>query len=253
MPLSPRLEIPVPVGADAAAVPADLDEIVDVIDPIMAVDLEGLIGARPAAADVVRGTYYFATDEGVLYRRPAAATWIPIGQAQHTVGDLKGSLHTGDHDGWLWADARTNIARNAVDADFVTLMLALGYPGNDGTMIGLPDLRGRTLFGRGTHADVDTLGENEGLVVGSRRPKHRHTVTDPGHDHPEDEAVTNGLATNGGGVHWSFTDGAGGDDIRIHQNGSGAAATGISVGTAGAALDQVPFFVGNVFVYAGTP
>lgn len=47
----------------------------------------------------------------------------------------------------------------------------------------LPDLRGRMPVGLGTHADTVALGYDEGSAVANRRPKHQHTVYDPGHQH----------------------------------------------------------------------
>src|SRR5262245_56316927 len=49
------------------------------------------------------------------------------------------------------------------------------YGAVDGTHFNLPDCRGRMPVGLGTHADVATIGNNDGLAVGNRRPKHKHT------------------------------------------------------------------------------
>ncbi len=43
--------------------------------------------------------------------------------------------------------------------------------------------------GKGTHVDVDTLGENDGAALADRRPKHKHTVNDPGHSHTQAAAA----------------------------------------------------------------
>lgn len=48
----------------------------------------------------------------------------------------------------------------------------------DSTHFNLPDMRGRVPVGKGTHADVATIGLDEGVAVGSRRPKHKHTTVD---------------------------------------------------------------------------
>lgn len=47
----------------------------------------------------------------------------------------------------------------------------------------VPDLRGRTIVGVGTHADVVSRGASDGLAVASRRPKHKTSVSDPTHSH----------------------------------------------------------------------
>jgi len=38
----------------------------------------------------------------------------------------------------------------------------------------LPDTRGRVVVGKGTHASVDTVGENDGTALANRTPKHWH-------------------------------------------------------------------------------
>lgn len=67
----------------------------------------------------------------------------------------------------------------------------IGFGAGDGsTTFNLPDIRGRLLVGKGTHARVDTIGETEGeSTVGNRAgPIHSHstsdiTVNDSGHTH----------------------------------------------------------------------
>jgi microcystin-dependent protein len=53
--------------------------------------------------------------------------------------------------------------------------------GDGSTTFTLPDMRGRTIVGVGTNADVSTLGATDNLAVASRTPKHTHTV--PSHTH----------------------------------------------------------------------
>jgi microcystin-dependent protein len=56
---------------------------------------------------------------------------------------------------------------------FAVIGTAFGA-GDGSTTFNVPDRRGRVGVGRGTHAEVDTIGENDGLAVGSRKIKHRH-------------------------------------------------------------------------------
>lgn len=61
-----------------------------------------------------------------------------------------------------------------------TLLSSLGYPfgaGNGSTTFTLPDLRGRDLISMasGGNADVDALGDSDGLAIASRTPKHNST------------------------------------------------------------------------------
>lgn len=53
--------------------------------------------------------------------------------------------------------------------------------GDGSTTFSLPDMRGRTIVGVGTNADVSTLGASDNLTVASRTPKHTHDV--PAHYH----------------------------------------------------------------------
>lgn len=66
---------------------------------------------------------------------------------------------------------------------------------------GLPDGKGRGLVGQGTHADVGTLGNNEGLAVGSRRMRHKHIMNDTGHVHTMNDPGHNHALTDPGHNH----------------------------------------------------
>lgn len=60
---------------------------------------------------------------------------------------------------------------------FNTFSPVLPFGAGDGsTTFNLPDLRGRMPIGQGTHADVDTVGDNDGTALASRTPKHKHTT-----------------------------------------------------------------------------
>jgi hypothetical protein len=75
---------------------------------------------------------------------------------------------------------------------YAALFAAIGttYGAGDGsTTFNLPDSRGRVDVGQGTHADVASVGLNDGNAVGSRRVKHKHVTT----------AVTAGSGTGAGG------------------------------------------------------
>jgi microcystin-dependent protein len=67
-------------------------------------------------------------------------------------------------------------------ADYAALFTSIdtAYGSADGTHFNVPDMRGRFPVGRGTHGDCNTLGDSDGqATVGSRRPKHKHTVVQP--------------------------------------------------------------------------
>lgn len=61
--------------------------------------------------------------------------------------------------------------------------IGLKYGGSGQADFAVPDYRGRGPVGVGTHADVNDRGKSDGLVVGSRRPKHKSSVIDVGHVH----------------------------------------------------------------------
>lgn len=93
----------------------------------------------------------------------------------HTPGDLKHSVQTADHGLWVVADGRNSIVRANVNAAYNTLADANGWSGSDGSHVGTPDYRGRTLVGLGTGPDVNTINKNDSLAVANRSPKHNHS------------------------------------------------------------------------------
>jgi microcystin-dependent protein len=63
-------------------------------------------------------------------------------------------------------------------ATYPALFGAIGYSyGGSGANFNVPDSRGRAHYGKGTHADLDTLGKSDGLAQSSRTPKHTHSLT----------------------------------------------------------------------------
>jgi microcystin-dependent protein len=174
---------------------------------------------------------------------PAASTSIttgnidsairPISTAGGSTGTPPGSLSeyagASAPPGWLFCDG-TAISRTT----YATLFGIIGttYGAGDGsTTFNLPDMRGRMPVGKGTHADIDTLGENDGAALADRRPKHKHTlnITDPGHTHTSNATGSGGSIGGGAGV--------GSPDMANATINS--ATTGIS-GTAGPTAANTP-------------
>jgi len=129
------------------------------------------------------------------------------------------------------------------------LFNAIGFTygtGSTGNMFRVPDLQGRLTVGKGLHADVSALALNEGLAVASRRPKHRHTVTDPGHGH---NMYARG---SGAGGYWGtdpiWADGDAISSVPLIVANS----TGISVGNTGDSLDAAPYLVVNKIISLGS-
>lgn len=78
--------------------------------------------------------------------------------------------------------------------------LTNGSGGSGTTHFRVPDLRGRVPVGKGTHSDVSTLGNNDGSALANRRPKHGHTIYDPGHVHAPKYGNTFWANPGGGAV-----------------------------------------------------
>ena len=84
--------------------------------------------------------------------------------------------------GWLLCngDVVTNGSGTVqgVTANFAELfgVLAGGYGGAGK----LPDLRGRAVFGVGTHSDVSGVGLSDAAAVADRSPKHKHSIASLG-------------------------------------------------------------------------
>lgn len=115
---------------------------------------------------------------GQLAAAVQAALWAP--------GDIKATsmnVTAGSEPvGWLFADGRA-VSRSTYPALFSAVGVTYG-PGDGSTTFNLPDYRGRTLVGLGTHAEVDALTDNDALAVGSRKVKHRHGTDSQGnHSH----------------------------------------------------------------------
>lgn len=120
------------------------------------------------------------TDGSVTLAKLAAA----IVERLWDVGDIKGVAYNvtagSEPSGWLLCDGRA-VTRTGLNAALFAKIQTAHGAGDGSTTFNLPDYRGRTLVGKGTHAEVDTIGETDGLAVGSRTPRHIHTV-DP-HSH----------------------------------------------------------------------
>lgn len=118
--------------------------------------------------------------------------------------------------GWVACDGSA-ISRTTFSALFTAIGTTWG-PGDGSSTFNVPDLRGRVAVGIGSHSDVSTLAANEGVALASRRPKHKHSITDPGHTHTVPRTAGNGASAPSGGIGGN-TDGV-----------SGSSTTGITVG-----------------------
>lgn len=102
----------------------------------------------------------------------AAPPAIPIGALMQYSDDIDPP----DQPGWLLADNRL-LSRTTYALAFGVMGFSYSpVPGADpgSNQFHIPAGQGRLLQGKGTHADVDVMGESDGLVITSRTPRHYH-------------------------------------------------------------------------------
>ena len=137
--------------------------------------------------------------------------------------------------GWLVCDGSA-VSRTTYSALYGVIGITYGN-GDGSTTFNVPDLRGRLVAGyaaSGGHADVSTLGNNDGVAEANRRPKHNHTVTDPGHSHN-----VNASQNSSGLSQLTYL----GDNTLGFSSGTTAATTGVTVGPGGTASIDAPAYL----------
>lgn len=165
-------------------------------------------------------------------------------------GDLKYSVQSSDHNGWLKCDGRS-LSRVNYPKLFEVIGTAFGN--NDSETFKLPDCRGRVLgtIGTGSGLTARSLGvmvgaETHTLTVGEI-PSHSHGVTDPGHTH---SYVNN---TNNAEPAVSATTTTVADDTDLNAT-TGSSPTGITIqntGGGGAHNNMQPtIFISNIFIFS---
>jgi microcystin-dependent protein len=170
--------------------------------------------------------------------------------------------------GWEMCDGRA-----LSKADYPTLFSILGetYGATDDEF-NLPDLRGRTVMGRGGGTGFELaalVGAASVNLTVDQLPAHGHDITDPGHTHDFSETTHTHTITDAGHVHTDQTAGSqevasgtgatvaafdavgetssAGSDLTIEpatipDGSTGQATTGISVNDTGAGnpIDVIP-------------
>lgn len=226
---SPTISSPTLTGAPVAPTPTTGDnstkiattEFVSQAVAGLVQPSSGTLATRPAASAMTH-SFYYATDQAVLYFSDGT-TWyrqgLPAGATTYLFGSAA-AVPTG----WVRYDGSNLPASTGIYADLYAHL---------GNTLTLPDTRGRMPVDQGTHADVSAIGNNEGVsTVGNRRPKHRTSINDPGHSHQYEKL---------GGPDAAATGGNGGSLGATTTN-----TTGITVGTNNPndSLDTSPYFVG---------
>lgn len=139
----------------------------------------GAVGNDELAANAVTSA---KISDGTIAKGDLATA---VQEALWDVGDVKATAKAvtagAEPGGWLLCDGRA-VSRTT----YAALYTALGggsspYGQGDGSStFNLPDYRGRGLVGKGTMTQVDTVGKNDGLAVGSRKRSHNHAVSASG-------------------------------------------------------------------------
>lgn len=167
------------------------------------------------------------------------------------IGDIKQSVHSSAHNGWLKCDG-TAVSRTTY-ADLFAIISTNFGSGNGTTTFNLPDARGRVLgtTGAGSGLTSRSLGASVGaethtLTVGEM-PVHSHGVTDPGHTH----SYTNN--TNDQNTDNAFASETAADQADLTAT-TASSTTGITINNAGGGGAhnnmQPTLFIGNTFIFA---
>jgi microcystin-dependent protein len=172
----------------------------------------------------------------------------PVGSYMYVAARSGGNaVETVWQGGWLEANGASVLRATyaALDTYLASLTPTRPFGTADGTHVTLPDMQARspvhhTLAG---HADTSTLANSDGVALASRRPRHKHTVNDPGHVHTFNTfiVVPSAIAGTGGGRASS------GDSGQPTINSS---TTGITIGpqTGAEPTDSSGYLVGGVWV-----
>jgi len=181
------------------------------------------------------------------------------------IGDIKYSVRSDDHNGWLKCDGRS-LSRT----DYTDLFDIIGtsFGSADINHFNLPDTRGRVLGAVGTGAGLtarslgQTVGTETHTLTVNQMPTHSHTgTTDSSGTHTHSSNAvggTVGLAIADGTNTVTETDASGGElnvwttPQALSIDSAGAHTHAFTTGTTGSSqsfnIMQPTAFVGNVFI-----
>jgi microcystin-dependent protein len=91
----------------------------------------------------------------------------------------------------------------------------------------------------GGHTDVALVGNSDATAIANRRPKHKHTVNDPGHFHGIGAQTS---PFNVATLQANINNGA------VNQVNTSTNTTGITVGTSTDTADTMPYMVLNYII-----
>lgn len=144
---------------------------------------------------------------------------LSITQYSEPAGVIKAYGGSSAPTGYLLCDGSA-VSRTTYAALFTAISTNFGT-GDGSTTFNVPDLRGRAPIGKGTHADVSTLGNNDGVAVASRTPNHTHTYGTIAHTHTVQKTGNPGGGTETGDFYITN----GGDPATTFNTGSTGSAS----------------------------
>jgi microcystin-dependent protein len=160
------------------------------------------------------------------------------------------SVETFIYQAWLECNGASVL--RATYPDLNTLLSSLSYPFGtaDGSHFTLPDLRGRTPWSSGPHANTG-LGDSDGVAAASRQPKHTHTIgsisvgNESAHTHSYQKETYGAFAAGPGAVNSVNTtpDGTTGAGSAHSHSLSGNAGSGMNGSDAVAHLVAGTYFI----------
>jgi len=180
--------------------------------------------------------------------KSAVDDWVTLHSPE--IGDIKHSVRSDDHVGWLKCDGR---ALNRGTYGDLYAVIGTSFGVGDGTVtFNLPDSKGRVLGGVGSGAGLTArttgakVGTETHTLTISEMPSHSHDVTDPGHSHGY---VNNATNLN---VHTLTTQSSAADSTDVTAT-TGSSITNITINATGGGLAhnnmQPTLFIGNVFIF----
>lgn len=171
MPTTPRWALRYPAGSDPADVPTSMQNLAEDLDGV-AFDDQGALASRPTStpgSPGKRGRYYFAIDEGVLYR-DTGTSWVGINAAGAADGPAATptlrSLGTGALQAAAGNDARLSDQRVPIDGSVTPQKIAAALKPSGGA--------------GGTTEALRALGTAAGMAAaGSHASQHGPAGADP--------------------------------------------------------------------------
>ena len=164
-------------------------------------------------------------------------------------GDIKYSVQSSDHNGWLKCDGRS-LLRTTYPNLFNIIGTSFGS--DNATTFKLPDCRGRVIGTLGSGSGLtsrslgDLVGEERHTMTVNELVTHTHTINDPGHNH---SYVNN---TNDQNVNTLTTQDSAADNADLSAT-TGTSTTGITLNTTGNTLPfnvmQPTIFMSHIFIF----